>query len=133
MIKKLKVEDIVKILQVDDKIEDYFPCDKGEWVQWLIQRVDDPSLLILGNIIDDILCGYIIAANEVHPPLSNCIYVLFAHTAGKKINKEALNLLIDWAKEKKAKSIDFTTNHKNAVGLTVYGFKKKYSVMSMEL
>ena len=131
MIKKLEVEDIAKILHLNDNVTDYFPCDKGEWVQWLIQNVDNPDLFIMGVVEDGEVTGYIVAINSVKPPLDDSVYVLYAWSAGFEMNKKILKNLIDWSKEKNARSIDFVTE--DVVAHTAYGFKKKATLMTMEL
>ena len=132
MIKKLEVEEIAKIMQLDDeKLTQGFPCEVGEWVQFLVQHVDNPNIFMMGEIEDDKLIGYFVAINAIAPPLNNSVSVLYSKTAGKEINKAFLDTLIDWSKEKGATSIDFLTN--NVVGCSVYGFRKKATLMTMEL
>ena len=132
MIKKLEVEEIAKIMQLDDeKLTQGFPCEVGEWVQFLVQHVDNPNIFMMGEIEDDKLIGYFVAINAIAPPLNNSVSVLYSKTAGKEINKAFLDALIDWSKEKGATSIDFLTN--NVVGCSVYGFRKKATLMTMEL
>jgi len=132
MIKKLEVEEIAGIMQLDDgKLTEVFPCEIGEWVQFLIQHVDNPNIFMMGEIEDDKLTGYFIAINAIAPPVNNSVSVLYSKTAGKEINKAFLDALIDWSKEKGASSIDFITN--NVVGCSVYGFRKKATLMTMIL
>jgi hypothetical protein len=132
MIKKLEVEDIVKILKLDDEtLTKVFPCEVGEWVQFLIQHVDNPNSFMMGEMDGDKLTGYYIAINAIAPPINFSVSVLYSKTAGKETNKIFLDALIDWAKEKGADSIDFITN--NVVGCAVYGFKKKAALMSMKI
>ena len=52
-IKKLEVEEIAGILQLeDDKLAEVFPCELGEWVQFLIQYVDNPNFFMMGSTKD---------------------------------------------------------------------------------
>ena len=132
MIEKLKVEDIAGIMQLDDPdLTGAFPCERGEWVQFLIQNVDNPNFFMMGEIEDGKLTGYFIAINAIAPPVNNSVSVLYSRTAGKEINKDFLTALTGWAKEKGADSIDFVTN--NAIGCSVYGFRKKAVLMTMKL
>jgi len=132
MIKKLEVEDIAKIMYLkDEELTQGFPCEVGEWVQFLIQHVDNPNIFMMGEKEGDELIGYFVAINAIAPPLNNSVSVLYSKTAGKEINKAFLDALIDWSKEKGATSIDFITN--NVVGCSVYGFRKKATLMKMEL
>ena len=77
MIKKLKVEDIAKILHLDDNVTDYFPCEKGEWVQWLVEKAEDPRVLVLGNIEDNKITGYFVALSNIIPPVFDYVSVIF--------------------------------------------------------
>lgn len=130
--KKMEVEDIVKILKLDDpKLTQVFPCEKGEWVQWLIQNVDNPGFFIRGVFEEDKLIGYLVAINAFVPPINKAITVLYSKTAGMEANHAILDELIGWSKEKGAASIDFITD--NPIGHSVYGFKKKATMMTMEL
>lgn len=132
MIKKLEVEDIVKILTLeDDKFEELFSCETGEWVQFLIQNINNPNFFMIGAIEDDRLIGYMVAINAVILPICNGISALYSKTAGMENNKEELAEMIKWAKEKGATSIDLITN--NVIGHAAYGFKKKATVMTYEL
>ena len=132
MIKKLEVEDIAKIMYLeDDKLTEVFPCELGEWVQFLIQNADNPNIFMLGEKDGGELIGYFVAINAIALPVNNSVSVLYSKTAGKEINKAFLDALIDWSKEKGATSIDFITN--NVVGCSVYGFRKKAVLMAMEL
>lgn len=132
MIKKPTVEDITKILILeDDKLTKVFPCEIGEWVQFLIQNVDNPNFFMRVAIEENKLIGYLVAFNAIAKPISNCVSVLYSKTAGTEINRVVLEELIRWSKDKGAASIDFVTD--NVVGHTVYGFKKKTTMMTMEL
>ena len=132
MIKKLEVEDIAKIMYLDDdKLTEAFPCELGEWVQFLIQNVDNPNIFMLGEKEGDELIGYLIAINAIAPPVNNSVSILYSKTAGKEINKAFLAALIDWSKEKGGSSIDLLTN--NVVGCSIYGFRKKATLMTMKL
>ena len=58
-IRKMEVEDIVKIL-TDDKFESHsmFNHSKGQWVQFLMQNVDNDNVLILGRVQDNELQNF---------------------------------------------------------------------------
>lgn len=132
MIKKLEAEEIAKILTLDDsKLTQVFPCEVGEWTQFLMQHIDNPEFFMRGVLEDDKLTGYLVAASSIVPPINKSITVLYSKTAGIEANNEVLNELIEWSKEKGAESIDFITD--NVAGHTVYGFKKKATMMTMIL
>jgi len=131
MIRIMEVEDIVKILKLNDpNFSTLFSCSVGEWVQFLIQHAEDDNFFMVGTVKDEILEGYLIAY-FVELPISKGVSVLYSKTAGKENNTKALLKLKEWANERKAKSIDIVTN--NPIGHTVYGFKKSATVMTIKL
>lgn len=132
MIKKLEVEDIAKILTLeDDKFTELFICEVGEWVQFLMQHVNNPNFFMIGAFENNQLLGYMIAVNTVIPPVVNGISAWYSKTAGIKNNKKELDEMIKWAKEKGAVSIDLITN--NVIGHAAYGFRKKATLMTLKI
>ena len=107
-IKKLEVEEIAGILQLKDNFMESFPCDKGEWVQWLISNVENPRILIIGNVIDNEIKSYLVAHDSVMLPLSDHVFILFFYS-GSDIdsNMEIRDMLNDWARSKGANAIRF--------------------------
>jgi hypothetical protein len=67
--------DIAKIKDMPDNVENVFPCDKGEWVQFLMEFVDNPDFLIVGT--DN---SYLVAHNNIMRPLSNEVWILYFHS-----------------------------------------------------
>lgn len=81
MVRKMEVEDIAKIAFIEDHLETHLTCEKGEWVQWLIQNVNNPSMLIIGDFTpDNEINGYMVLVNNVVPPVFNFIASLFTWT-----------------------------------------------------
>jgi hypothetical protein len=131
MIKKLDANDISQILYLKDPdFTDLFQCEVVEWIQFLMQNKDTEHFFMIGSFDDEKLVGYLIAY-FVPLPIFKGVSVLYSKTAGKENNKEALLKLIEWAKEKKAPTIDIIT--KNPSGHSVYGFKKSATMMSIEV
>ena len=131
MIKKLEVEDIVKILHLkDDDFNNLFVCEKGEWVQFLIQNADNEDFFMYGYEEEGKLIGYLIAY-FISLPICKGVSVLYSKTAGLSVNKKVLEKLKDWAILKKAKTIDIITN--NVVGHSIYGFEKTGTTMAIKL
>lgn len=97
MIKKLEVEDIAKIMHLDDNVTDFFPCEKGEWVQWLIQNVDNPRIFIIGNIEDNQIIGYFVALNNLMPPVFDYISVIYLWSLSHKITHTLIEAGKKWA------------------------------------
>lgn len=132
MIKNLEAEEIAKILYLnDDKLTQVFPCEVGEWTQFLMQHIDNPNFFMRGVLEDNKLIGYLVAVSSIIPPVNKSITVLYSKTAGTEANHAVLDELIEWSQEKGAASIDFITD--NPVGHTVYGFKKKATMMTMKI
>ena len=105
-IKQLNVEEIARIMQLEDNIEESFPCEKGEWVQWLIDNIDNPRILIIGNVIDNEIKSYLIALDSVVPPLSIQVNILFFYSrADMEQNMAIINMLKDWTKKRGALKI----------------------------
>jgi len=109
MIKKLTTTEIAQILKLDDPIEKIFPCEKGEWIQWLNQNVDHPDLCIIGRVVKGALKSYAVAVNSVSPPLSNMVTIIFM----SELDKEFINKIKDWAREKQAKKVALQSTDKD--------------------
>jgi len=100
---KYTANDIAKILQMDDHVEDFFPCDKGEWVQWLQSIVENPRFLIIGTET-----SYLVAVNNVQRPVSDHVFILFFHSKSPlEQNLEIRDYLNEWALECGTKKIRF--------------------------
>jgi|FLOH01.1.fsa_nt_gi hypothetical protein len=131
MIKKLKAEDIVKILKLNDPdFSNLFQCEIGEWVQFLMQNVENENFFMMGYFKDEKLIGYLIAY-FVPLPICKGVSALYSKTAGLTANKKSLDELKKWSKERGAISIDIITN--NVKGHGIYGFKKKATMMTIKL
>jgi hypothetical protein len=134
MIKKFDANDIARILSLDHDIDDHLPFaaghttirTRGEWVQYLMEAKDHPDFFIVGDI-EQKINGYLVAFLNPTP----LVWVVYSWTAGLDANKKVLEMLKEWGREKGAKSIDFITD--NVAGHTVYGFRKKATLMTMEL
>jgi len=64
-IKKLEVEDIVKILN-DDKFESHvmFNNCKGQWTQFLINNVNNDNVLIIGRVEENELKNFAVVIRK---------------------------------------------------------------------
>lgn len=92
MIKKFEVEDIAKILTLEDTLANHFPCSRGEWVQWLISQADNPKINVIGDIVDNQIVGYMVLVNNVMPPVFNTCACLFVWS---KTHRITLNLVAE--------------------------------------
>jgi len=111
MIQKLDAEYIVQILDFTDPIEQIFPCARGEWVQWLMQNLSHPEILIIGRV-EDKLISYAVIINQVFKPLSNVVSILFASDLAIA-DQEIKDQIILWAKEKGAVKVIFQANERS--------------------
>jgi len=110
MIRKLTVEDIAKLLIHDEiQLENNFPGERGEIVQWLIQNVNNPGLFIWGSFDDPgKLIGMLIAVNNVALPISNHIFIIYCHTSyDLEINEQVKEELNKWGREMGAVAVNF--------------------------
>ncbi len=94
-----KAEQIAQILHMGDLyFENAFPCEIGEWVQWLIQQIENPGIKIYGEIECDILSAYIVAMNSVMPPVFDSVAVLYLHSPhSHKITRALVEATKKWA------------------------------------
>ncbi|MCK4817859.1 hypothetical protein KA005_18960 [bacterium] len=111
MIRKLKTTDIAQILKMDDPIDKIFPCEKGEWIQWLNQNVDHPELYIIGKAINGSLKSYAVAVNTVGPPLSDAVSIIFMSESDKRFIKR----IKSWARKKQAKKVVIQSTDKDVI------------------
>ena len=102
MIKKLVTEDIAQILKMDDPIGDVFPCDRGEWVQWLNQYIENEEVYMIGLSENGKLKSYAVAVSMIAPPLSNSVSIIFMSDPMDKRFREAVK---EWTKQKGAKIV----------------------------
>jgi len=109
-IKKLDVQDIAKLLIHDEiQLENHFPGERGEIVQWLIQNIDNPGLFIWGSLDDSgEITGVLIALNSVALPISNHISIIYCHTSHDlEMNKQVKEELDKWGREMGAVAVNF--------------------------
>lgn len=131
MIKKLDADSISKIMYLDDPdFSKLFDCEIVEWVQFLMQHMENENFFMMGYFKDKQLTGYLIAY-FVPLPVCKGISALYSKTGGLEANKIGLNELKKWGKEKGATSIDLITN--NVKGHGIYGFTKKATMMTMAI
>lgn len=131
MIRRMTVPDIVQINNLsDDGFINRFQCDMGEWIQYLIQNVNNDLFFMICSLNDNILTGYMIATH-VESAVYKGISVLYSRTSGLSNNKDALQQLISWGKNRGVKKIEITTS--NPIGHSVYGFKKIGVTMELKI
>lgn len=128
MIKKFESEDIAKILKLDHAGANItpLPCDKGQWVQWLMSMAQNEKIRILGEIEDGRVTGYIVLLDNVLPPVFNSCVILYIWSPDNHRTTHALaDAAKEWKKEIKADTLaamvspDHTDKYMDA-----FGFKK---------
>jgi hypothetical protein len=131
-IKRLEtVEEYVRLMTVKDDVEKHFPCSHSEWVQWLVSHQRDTKLAIWANFEGGAITGYIVAYDEIVPPIIDSVSLLYVWSdLGAKANREVLELIKDWARSCGARSIRMGTRKEPRL-FKKYGFKE-YAIM-MEL
>jgi len=111
MIRKLEAKEIVQIMDFTDPIEQIFPCDRGEWVQWLMQNSGHQEVLMIGRV-EDRLISYAVIINQVFKPLSNVVSILFVSELATE-DQEIKEQIIFWAKEKGAEKVIFQASERS--------------------
>ncbi|HCY86660.1 MAG TPA: hypothetical protein DHV36_16125 [Desulfobacteraceae bacterium] len=130
MIRKMTVEDIAKILKLEDDVfETVFHCTIGEWVQFLARNVENDNFLMLGVFSEDVLAGYIVCSSSVFPPVSYHVGILYYVGTGEDNAAKVLPEIKKFAQGKNANSIRFITRKPEA--FSKYGFIITASLMEM--
>jgi len=119
-----EVKDIVALLDLEDNIEDYFPCDKGEWNQWLMQiiMVENTRIKVWLALEKEVIQGYIVVVDNRNLPISDDFFIMYVYSGLNFYkNKKLLDQLIEEIKKEGGKKI--IANTKNPELLKKYGFK----------
>jgi len=133
MIRKIDSKDnIVQILEFQHDISCIMNCSIGEWAQVLMRIVENEKFLILGSYENDKLVGYIVLRNNISPPVSNNVRVVFAYLekTSDEDMKEIVNVTTNWGKSINADSI--TVLCKKVDRYIKYGFIET-GIVSMEM
>ena len=133
-VKKLETaEEIAKLLGVQDDVEDYIPCSRGEWVQWLVSQAENERIGIWANLDGaDRINSYIVVFNNVEPPISNSLFIPYVWSVlGQEENEEVLAEVMRWGQERGAKKIRAMTMEPEK--LEKYGFNKVAEIVELEI
>jgi hypothetical protein len=124
---------IAQLLNSTVNIEKLMGCTTGEWVQVLMQNIDNDNWFMRCNTTSaGRVNGYIVAINNVHPPIFDSVNILLFVSSGEfKINIAIRDELNKWAKEKQAKCIIFAC--KNVDTFVKYGANKTAELGRWEL
>jgi hypothetical protein len=114
----------VRLLKFADNVADCFPCDRGAWIQWLTRAVASEKTFCMQILEPDkSVSGYVVAVDQVMPPLSDCVFVLYSYSEKNfRDNERVLEALKAWAAGCGAKRIRFTTD--NVMAHKLYGFRE---------
>lgn len=138
MIKQLKTPDDISILfKLPDDIEKQLPCNRSEWIQWLVENVSNPRIGIWANIEQDQANGYIVAINNVMPPVSNAIGLLYIWYSWNPLKRKATRKLVgiteDWGREAGAKRIITAMAPDQMIHAKINGFETIGQLVVREL
>jgi len=128
MIKDLTVEEITQILNISD--ESPLPCNKGQWVQWLVSQANNPKLKIAGKVNETgRLIAYIVILDNVIPPLFDNIVTLHIWTTDHRDTHELAQVFTDWGRKIGAKRglVSVPSDHTDKY-MEIFGGKKIASV-----
>lgn len=131
MIKRLKTkEEIAKLLGLQDNAEEYFPCSRGEWIQWLGERADSPKVAIWARFKDDeCISSYVVAFDMVNLPLSRHVFIVYLSSLLEF--KEFLDPIIEWSRSLGATSVRGITDIEGV--FDKHGFKAISTMMELEV
>ena len=126
-------EEIVKILGIEDNVEDYISGDRSAWVQWLMQQASSEEFRVhIWGVYEEGLLGYMVVVDNRFPPLSEDFYILYASNLALKNYKELSEQVFDELKELGCKKLSAITVYPDI--LEKYGFQREQKVlMSKEL
>jgi len=125
MIKRIQTpHDVVMFHALNDEIEEHFPCDKTAWIQWLTERSDNPNYLILANVNShDQIDAYVVAFNNVNPPLQDFVAVIYMWAPNLNALFEIARMGEAWALAQGASKIVAKTDLDDKF-LTAFGYKQ---------
>ncbi len=133
-VKRLKtIEEVAKLLGVQDDVGEYFPCGRGEWVQWLVSQADNERFAIWANFDEaGKIDSYIVALDNIEPPISDSLFIPYAWSVlGQEQNEQVLAEVVKWGKERGAKRIRAMAVDPEK--LEKYGFSKRAEIMELEI
>ena len=117
--------EVVSILSLDDprlqkQVLDNLECTKAEWVQGIVSMMklnNGNFLRVYASKEKGKIKAYMIAVNAIMPPLSRYFTIVYQNffdmenDNGELIGREALDMVIDWAKSEGAKKIVIQTEY----------------------
>ena len=114
MIKKATVPaDLKGLLVLEDDVEKYIPCTRTEWVQWLVQvlenKLDKVGIWVEHNEEGKVI-GYAVALDAVILPISKTVAVIYTWAkSGRQVVKDGLALIEEWAIDAGAEDLTIAT------------------------
>ena len=126
------MEEVAEILSVYNNLENprsILPCSSGEFVQWLISVVDNPKIGIWGKQQPVGVSSYIVAVNNIIPPISN--YITVIQFEGDDLNEVELLFkeVFKWQELIGAKEINIYCEENEIEFLEEVGFNKKSYIL----
>lgn len=92
MLKKLEANDIVKLIKVKTSIE----CDRGQYNQFLMSKLDDPKCLMIGHVRGDEVGSFALLIHSDLSPISNTVLLVDIWTTSHRHTIEIANEAKEW-------------------------------------
>lgn len=138
MIKRLTTaEDISMLFDLKDDSEIQFPCGRHAWMQWLTEQAANPKVGIWATVEQNQAIGYIVAIDNVMPPISDSVSLLYIWYSWKPIKRKDTQNLIrtieDWGREIGAKQVITVLTESQSIHAKISGFKVSGQIFIKEL
>jgi hypothetical protein len=119
MIKELEARDILKIKDIETGIK----CDKGQYIQFLISKLQDPNYFMWGDIENNEINSFIVINDNRQLPINNSVLVLDMWSRDHRQSLAITEYAKKWAVENNVERIlimvddDHSEKYMNAFGV----------------
>ena len=105
-------KEVDRLYEYEDDIEKYIVGKRDEWIGWLRHQMKtNPMFTVMYIEVEGELKGYCIATKALAYPVSNSIYIFYAHSKlGIEGSKYVWGEICDWARKLGAAQIEMKTN-----------------------
>ena len=104
-----KPGEIAPLLHFKDDAVKYFPCDRGQWVQWLVSAVKSDDVFIAIETKQNKIKSYFVVANTVEPPICDYTNIIYAYCKDPMSVSIFSKLIIEWSLSKNARRVVWWT------------------------
>jgi len=102
-------EEIAPLLHFKDDAEKYFPCDRGQWIQWLVGAINSEDVFVAIETKQEKIKSYFVVANTVEPPICDYVNIIYAYCTNPVSIATFAKLIIEWSLSKNAKRVVWWT------------------------